>query len=195
MSEARFDQRIREHYETQKLSAEALDRLKRSIADEAGRPESRRWKRGWRIAFAAAMLIAIPGSLLVVEQTFSPLTRAAAKEAAREHNLRLHVEIVTADYAELRARMSNVGFSPVEPDSLKGSGMRLLGARYGSLRGQPAIQLKLADARGEICTLTEVRPAGVLTVVLIRRRHHVDGLVVDLWREKGLVMVLTRPLG
>jgi len=194
MSEARFDQRIREHYESERLSAEALDRLKRSIADEEGRAGSRGWKRGWRIAFAAAMLIAIPGSLLVVERTFSLLTRAAAKEAAREHNLRLDVEIATADYAELRARMSNLGFSPVEPDSMKGSGMRLIGARYGSLRGQPAVQLKLADARGEICTLTEVRPSGALAALFGRRRHHVDGLVVDLWREKGLLMVLTRPL-
>lgn len=194
MSEARFDQRIREHYESEKLSAEALERLKRTIADQQGRAESGGWKRGWRMAFAAAMLIAISGSLLVVERTFSPLTRAAAKEAAREHNLRLEVEIVTADYAELRARMSNVGFSPVEPDSMKGAGMRLIGARYGSLRGQPAIQLKLADARGEICTLIQVRPSGALTGVVGRRRHHVDGLVVDLWREKGLVMVLTRPL-
>jgi hypothetical protein len=195
MTERKLDDHLRDHYQAEELPAASLDRLRQRIAAEQTAVPSR-W-RSWPrwLAIAATVLVALSAGLFV-SRPWHPQgeIRDIAREAARDHNLRLAVEFQVDDYAHVRARMTNLQFSPIEPDSLKGMSMRLLGTRYSSLQGQPALELKLEDGRGEICTLIQARPVDRLATVHQRTQHHIDGLRVDVWREKGLVMVLARPI-
>lgn len=195
----RLEQYVREHYEAQRLSPDALERLNRIIDEErrSGATPRGRWsRRKWLAMAASLVLVAFAAVLLVqVRDQGEHRTRLdIARQAARAHNLRLDVEVPATTYVEVRNRMSNLDFSPAEPAEFGPMHMRLIGARYALLQGQPAVQMKLADPGGEICTLTEARPVDKLAAVDHRSSHQVDGLLVDIWREKGLVMVLTRPI-
>jgi hypothetical protein len=202
MSDERLKRHLGSYYEAEGLPAEAIGRLKEIMAEEGRAREVRSRRRSIlrkRAAVAAALLLAIgAGARLLVHrsQPGAGDTRLGiAGEAARDHNLRLDVEFTANDYSELRSRMSNLDFSPAEPESFRrGMKMRLIGGRYASLRGRPAVQMKLADPHGEICTLIEARPVEELAAITELTQHQVDGLLVDVWREKGLVMVLARPI-
>jgi hypothetical protein len=202
MSDKMLERHVRSYYETESLSAEAMRRLTETIAEEnrAGGIRSRRRSTlRTRFGIAAALLLAIgAGAYLLINRGEPEAANgrlAIAGEAARDHNLRLEVEFTAGDYSELRSKMSNLDFSPAEPESFRrGKRMRLIGGRYASLRGRPAVQMKLADPRGEICTLIQARPVDELAAVSDLSQHQVDGLLVDVWREKGLVMVLARPI-
>ena len=60
------------------------------------------------------------------------------------------------------------------------------------LEGQPAVQITLLEPDGGFCTLYQMRPVGHLAKVPADERE-IDGLSVELWKEKGLLMVLVRP--
>ena len=185
-----LERQIKQYYESQELVAETIERLRAMIA--AGPQPSRRRAARWFAAAAALAMVAI--SLIVIMPINRlPAAERIAHEAALEHNRRLGVEVVASDYAVLRAKMERLDFTPVEPSSFAAMPMRLLGGRYASLAGQPAVQLELLDMHGERCTLIEARLSDPLKAVRGTPRFQVDGLWVDVWNEKGLVMVLTRP--
>lgn len=196
MTENKLEKHLRDYYESEHLPPSVLERLKQRITEEQTVTPSRRRVLVRWLAIAATALIAVLVGLLVWRPWYpqQQIVGRIAEEAARHHNLRLAVEVKADDYTQLRARMNNLEFSPVEPDSLKQMRMRLLGARYSSLQGHPAVEMKLADQRGEICTLIQARSVDQLSRVQGRSQHYVAGLFVDVWREKGLVMVLTRPI-
>lgn len=198
MTETNLEKQIRDHYQSQELSPQSLERLEQGIAEAQSLSPARRHNLARWTAAAGLALLAMLAVVVLVSHSANPeqrIRKQLAEEAARDHNLDLGVELKTSDYADLRRRMSKLAFSPVEPDSFKPMHMRLLGARYSSLQGHPAVQMKLADSRGEICTLIQARPGDRLARVDSLTQHQVDGLLVDVWREKGLVMVLTRPIG
>ena len=61
-----------------------------------------------------------------------------------------------------------------------------------TIEGVMAAQILYVDPEGEPCTLYQARAVDKLARV-IPGEHVIDGLHVNVWREKGLVMVLTRP--
>jgi hypothetical protein len=197
-----LERHVRSYYEAESLPPAAIGRLTEIIAEGGRAREVRSRRRASfrrRFAVAVAALLAIGlGTRILVERGrpgAADMRLAIASEAAREHNLRLDVEFAASDYPELRSRMSNLEFSPAEPESFRrGMKMRLIGGRYASLHGRPAVQMKLADPHGEICTLIEARPVDELAAITQLTQHQVDGVLVDVWREKGLVMVLARPI-
>ena len=76
---------------------------------------------------------------------------------------------------------------------MKEMNMRIVGARYATLGGEMAAQIVYVDEHGIPCTLYEARPADRLARIATGDQQ-VDGLRVSVWKEKGLVMVLARPL-
>jgi hypothetical protein len=184
-----LERQIKRYYESQDLSPEAIKRLRAMIA--AGPPTSRRRTLRW---LAAAGLVIVAVSLaVIVFVNRSTAAEQIAREAAIEHNRRLGVEVAASDYAALRVKMERLDFTPVEPSSFAAMPMRLLGGRYVSLTGQPAVQLELVDMHGERCTLIEARLSDPLKSVRGTSHFQVDGLRIDVWNENGLVMVLARP--
>lgn len=190
--EKNLEEQIRTHYESQRLSSSVLEEIR--ILRKGSEQERRtvRFPVRW-LAIAAIIAVAIAGSALVL---LPRSDRGAAEElamiAARDHNRRLAVEVHASDYDELRAKMARLDFNPVMPQRAEGMSLRVVGARYSSVGGSPAVEIKLIEPSGGICTLIQVRPDDRLARIGSSKQFVIDGLRIDVWKEKGLVMALAR---
>ncbi len=193
MGTRKIDDQIRDYYARQKPSSDTTERVKRMIRAGAPVPHPR---RTW---IAAAAVIVLAGLSLVWTAARHPaespqqIAVVLAHQAALGHNEKQELEFRVSDCAELQQKMKSLDFTPVEPAMMREMNMRIVGARYTTMAGAMAVQIFYLDQKGVPCTLYEVRPAGQLARVA-GGEHQVDGLHVSLWREKGLVMVLARPM-
>lgn len=199
MSPRKFDDRLRDYYERQQLSDDARARLKALVRDEAPRKQSSTW--WWaRTAVVAAFVISVTAAALwfAVFRGSAPespqqITAAVVQHAAIEHNQQQELEFRARRPDDLRDVMKSLDFTPVEPQMMRSMNMRIVGARYTTIEGVMAAQILYVDPKGEPCTLYQARPVDKLARVT-PGEHVIDGLRVSVWREKGLVMVLTRPV-
>lgn len=194
MGTRKIDDQIRDYYAAQTPSPKTMDRVRRTM--RSGAPAGLR-PRSALFAAAAAVVIA---SLTLVwtaarHTTRSPQQLAAslARQAASGHNEKQELEFLVNDCSELRQKMKSLDFTPVEPSMMREMNMRIVGARYTTIGGEMAAQIVYLDQKGVPCTLYEVRPVDQLAGVAPGEQL-VDGLHVALWREKGLVMILARPM-
>ncbi|HVT44513.1 MAG TPA: hypothetical protein VMT00_08985 [Thermoanaerobaculia bacterium] len=198
MKPRRIDDQIREYYEGHRLSDEARARLKATVRAGVTARGSRWW---WvRTAIAAGFVIGVTTAALwlAVLRTAAPespqrITEMVAQQAALGHNERQELEFRASRTAELREAMKSLDFTPIEPEMMAAMNMHLVGARYTTLEGVIAAQILYVDPKGEPCTLYQARPVARLAR-LRDGDHDVDGLRVSVWREKGLLMVLARPM-
>jgi len=182
----KIDEQIRDYYSQQRPSADALARMKQIIA--TGSP--RRSLSRLYIGAAAAIVIAI---VTLWSLSSSNLTETVARQAAAGHNQKQELEFRVEKSAELQAKMKSLDFTPVEPAMMTEMHMRIVGARYTTLSGAIAAQIVYVDAHGIPCTLYEVRSVRQLARIGSGERQ-IDGVRVSFWREKGLLMVLARPI-
>lgn len=200
---------IREHYEAEALRPEVLDRL-RLLADLPDRSSRRagrdRWARraamGGILAAAAAVLVLAlrPGGLPA-----HPSAQIIAEEIALNHRKDLAVEFTTSAYPELAGHMEKLDFVPADA----GDDYRLIGARYCSIQGRIAAQLKLSDDTGGVHALYQTRwddrydrlldgqsgaprdiPSDRETEIRSGIRIDLDDVEVRLWRQGDLLFGL-----
>ncbi len=186
-----LDRHVKEYYESTQLPPEAIERLRQLVANSRTprTPVLTRWLAVAAVVALITLSIAIP---LRRHAVANRLSERIAREAALIYSQHLGVEVAATDYRALRVRMKNLRFAPAESASLAPMRMRLIGGRYMSLAGRPAVQLELIDAKGEPCTLIQTTAEGV-QIADRQTQYQIDGLLVDVWKEKGLVMVLARP--
>lgn len=190
--EKNLEDQIRTHYESKRLSASMIEEVAILRKGSARERRTFRFPIRW-LSIAAIISFVIAGSALWLVPR---LDRGAAEElamiAARDHNRRLAVEVHASDYDELRVKMARLDFNPVMPQMAAGMSLRVVGARYSSVGGSPAVEIKLLEPSGGICTLIQVRPDDRLARIGSSRQFVIDGLRIDVWKEKGLVMALAR---
>ncbi|HEY3054829.1 MAG TPA: hypothetical protein VGK31_02740 [Thermoanaerobaculia bacterium] len=193
MGTRKVDDEIRDYYAAQRPSADAVERVKQMI--RAGAPV----RRSRRMGIAAAAVIALAAISLVWTaarhnvQSSRQVALAVARQAALGHNEKQELEFHVQDCAELQRKMKSLDFTLVEPAMMREMSMRIVGARYTTIAGEMAAQILYVDEKGTPCTLYEVRPVDQLARVAAGE-HQVDGLRVSVWREKGLLLVLARPV-
>jgi len=199
MKPRRIDDQIREYYESHHLSADVRARLKATLRSGApARGVSGWWIKagiaaGWIIvAAAAALWFAVVRG--VPPDSPRAIAATVARAAAEGHNERQELEFRVSRTTELQRVMKSLDFNPVEPALLARMHMNVVGARYTTLEGVIAAQIRYLDPKGEPCTLYQARPVARLAD-LPDGEHDVDGLRISVWREKGLLMVLARPVG
>jgi hypothetical protein len=185
-----IDEQIRDHYESQRLSPEKVEEIR--LLRRGGQSPGR-WRLGRWAAVAAVIIVAIgaASSWLAIRAAADPAEELAII-AARDHNRRLDVEIDATTFAELQVRLANLEFNPVMPEKLAGTELQVTGARYSTIDGAAAIEIKLLEPSGGICTLIQLKPGERLGRIRAARQFVIDGLLVDVWQEKGLVMALAR---
>jgi len=190
----KIDDQIREYYGSQSLSNEARTRLRVILRTGAAKERWRSWRMKSGIA-AAFLIVATVAALWLAVAPESPQQRAVtlARQAALGHNMKQELEFRVRECAELQSKMKSLDFTPVEPAMMQHMNMRLLGARYTTIDGAIAVQIFLVDEKGAPCTLYQVRPVEKLAQVPAGE-HQIDGVRVSMWQEKGLLMVLARPL-
>ena len=151
------------------------------------------------IATAASVVLAITVSLVYFPAN-NDIYWQISDEVARNHIKMKPLEIRTQDLDELRNYFTELDFSVArsrvfeQSNNVKNRGM--LGARYCSIQGITAAQLRYQNKAGKKVTLYEVpydsRVFGLLPNAEsgdVPLHIFVRGLSVSLWVEKGLLMV------
>ncbi|HEY8131977.1 MAG TPA: hypothetical protein VII12_08805 [Thermoanaerobaculia bacterium] len=192
MNTKKIDDQIRDYYASQGPAPHTVARLKQMIRSGAAvRPRRRTW-----LGMAAALAIVLTTLIwTAAHRVESPQQVAAtvARQAALGHNEKQELEFHVASCPELQRQMKSLDFTLVEPAMMKEMSMRIVGARYATLAGEMAAQILYVDSHGVRCTLYEARPADHLARIATGD-HQIDGVHVSVWKEKGLVMVLARPM-
>ncbi len=189
-----LDERVSEYFESQHPGETTLNRCRTTIIS-AG--DTRPRVTSYRFATVAASLLLFMLALLFtisVSQEKSPGSRIRriAAEIALNHHKQLPPEVLVETFLELRDALPALGFPPVRPRSKEFGDLDLVGARYCSITGRKAAQIRLTDGAGVVYTLYEFRDDSSLADIDIARLD-IDGVRVTLWRESGMVMGLAGP--
>lgn len=198
-------QHTRHFYETHALQPATLERMVR--LEHEHRRARLRGRSLLRMAAGAGLAAGLAAALAV--STGGPwqrsgagtppevpgaLASAIAGEISLNHLKDRSVEFAAARYADLAGRMDRLDFRVVPPTAGGHGALRVLGARYCSIQGRIAAQIKLEDALGRTLTLYETR----LTPALESLEPGVelrDGIRIEIWREGDVLFGLASPEG
>jgi hypothetical protein len=173
----KIDELVRDWYDRQAMSGARVQAIRRSARAVPMR-QTRMVATAFVVALAA--MLTITGVLLNHERG------AAASRLLAAGVVRLHQATGEPGTMEL-ATMTGLGFTPVVPERCKKEGYKLVGARYGKVGSERAVEIRVIDDDGLPQTLCEFpgdRRAAELTT-------QIDGVRVSVWREAGLVMAMT----
>ena len=175
---------LKKHYDEKRLAPERMATLTAHAHDAQG-------PLWGLIALAATCLIAT--TLLLSLSGGPDPGRHVAREIAMNHGKAFPPEFESESYEALRGRMEKLDFELSRPGGVVGADMTLIGARYCSLQGSVAAQLRLRDASGRVCTLYLVRGDAPAFVHVGEETHALSGLNIRLWRDNGLLYGLATP--
>ncbi len=211
MNDKKLNKRLSEYYNDKRLPKDTLARLTRMVEFEAVTPScpSVGLKERCRALFSGFGLGPVPKlvtafSCLIVVSVITwhiavrqnDLNRgfpmAVAREITMNHQKNLAPEFRDMTVLVLGRTMAKLDFTPVPPDIVDGLKMKFLGARYCSIQGNIAAQMKFEAPSGLLYTLYQTRLVEELSI--IKESHiELDGLQVKLWQEKGLFMGIAGP--
>jgi hypothetical protein len=187
---------LRAHYQRQRLDRDKLERLC-DLADAAGESRSPAPSRAStrRIAMAAGGIVLAAAVLLAVAinerpPITEPRPELIAEEIALNHRKDLAVEFATPSYLDLSSRMNKLDFRVVEPATPVSA--KLLGARYCSINGCIAAQLKVCDPKGRVHTVYQTRYKPQLACML-DRSIDVGKVRVRFWRQGEVLVGMATP--
>ena len=189
MNVSNLDNHISMYYQAQQLSETKLSQLL-DLADNADTQEQQglRWLRQRNIAIAAMLLvftISIVKFMQPAQISTPSLARLVSQEIALNHEKRLAPEFIVDDYRLLAQKMTKLDFNLIASKRINSLELKLVGARYCSIHGQLATQLKLVDAQGVSHTLYQTLLNDELSR-LPEDTYLVNGVKVEQWQEGGL---------
>lgn len=177
-----LNRQLRQHYLEQTLSTETLERLHAQAQLTQQPPE--RWLRHRHNAAVAVVLTAVALWVFFGGFAESPQEWSirAAQEIVLNHNKQLREEVVARDYPTLQTQMGKLDFNLAAPVRLAELKLDIVGARYCSIQGHLAAQIKLRDANGRRYTLYQT-PASSTRTGIHDYASVVEGVSVRQWIE------------
>ena len=168
-------QNLNEYYQDKELTTAQLDRL-----------QSKR-----SISFLYPVGGTIAACLIIFFIVFTPgLQHTVMKEIVYNHNKNLPSEIKTSNLFEIQQHLSKLDFTIAQSDNLPKEIWQVLGARYCSIQGKVAAQIKIKNLKtGQIHTLYQAKSFDQK----ISSESDLYGAHVKVWTEKGLIMGLAGP--
>lgn len=122
--------------------------------------------------------------MLPGEMSGGILAQSVSREIAMNHRKQLNLEFSARDYAALQAQMGKLDFALAPPSNPAASSLHVVGARYCSIQGQLAAQIRVRDSAGTVYTLYETRLTDKLRAV--SGEVKTEGVGIRLWSEEGL---------
>lgn len=189
-----IDRSVKAYYENKQLSDEQLQHLlalqgdkiipvnNHSVGGASGFGSARLRSA---MTFVAGLLLAVT-VFFVGDWTAPGIAERVAQEVAMNHNKALAVEYQADSYEVLSREMGKLDFDLLAPRLMAAGDFTLLGARYCSIQGQLAAQLKLTDSSGRVYTLYQTRLndefKGIKSDVL-----QWDQVTIRLWGEQDIL--------
>lgn len=210
MNEEQLNKRLKVYYHQKKLPQASLANLKKMIEQENHRHATEtkgirfRWQnllerlRSPKVpkmaaVFSCLLVISLVTVLFQKDVSDNMLQTAVLKEISMNHSKSLVPEFRGIDIQTLGSLMAKLDFSPVVPDIVTAMNLKFQGARYCSIQGNLAVQLKFKTTSGNICTLYQTLSTERL-VEINEMETRSDDVQVKLWHEKGLFMAMAGPL-
>ncbi len=195
---------LRQYYEEKQPSPEKLtqllamtDMVKAHHVKEESEQETNRLSLSKSLnPFRVGLGFSLALASLLIFFFFLPrvnVIQGVSKEIALNHNKGLALEFLSENYDDLENQMSKLDFTLVHSKKIDTQNLQLLGARYCSIQGELAAQLRLQDKAGRIYTLYQSPVTDDLLKVKSGERVQ-DGLKLKLWQEAGLFFGLAGPL-
>ncbi len=189
MREDPVDRALKQHYQRQMLSAEAMARMA-AMADSVSQKQTQQqranfWQQRWGFQRKLSLLASLMVALLLIPLLWpadETLLVRVAKEVALNHNKQLASDYLADSYQQLASVMDKLDFELRPSVRLQQAGYRVVGARYCSIQGEIAAQLKLLSAGGELVTLYQTRLTPALAA-LGEQRYTAGRLEVQTWQE------------
>lgn len=192
MSEQRLNEHVKDHYARETLRPEKLAQLLAQAdlpSENNGSNGLAGWaalRKSWMFAAVAALVaVVVPLTLWQATMSSEDWSAVAAREIALNHKKQLAIEFPATDYASLRTQMSKLDFVLTAPARLPVEGLQVVGARYCSIQGHLAAQVRLQDRNGRSYTLYQRSLHGVPTLAE-EQQHLIDGVQIREWQESGL---------
>ncbi len=203
MNEMSVEEHLQDFYSHQQLRPEKLAEL-RALGDETsprrGREnadETASWTRRQFVVhrrLLAAIALLLIGAFVLGRISHpassgdlnnAVLARAIGREIAMNHKKQLNLEFAAADYASLQPQMSKLDFALAPPEDPAVAQLQVIGARYCSIQGQLAAQIRAHDRAGLVYTLYQTKLNDKLRSATSSELK-AEGVRIRLWKEKGL---------
>ncbi len=193
MNDKSINEAVKQHYQQQTLSPETMARMVAAVDNkDKNKQKLEFWRRRWwvqrNLSIAASIFIAV---LLIplLWQNDEDLLADVAQEVALNHNKQMANEYVENSYGALARVMTKLDFELSFPARLQQTAYQVVGARYCSIQGKIAAQIKLVDEAGESITLYQTQLNDDLA--LLDGQHYIaDKVAVQNWQEGGVFFSL-----
>ena len=198
MSNDNLDKNVKNYYNSQSLDPAVMSRLK-AIAEtktneEATVKASLTTTKRLKMAVAASLFLVFSSISyqLFYNPSTSELIQRIAQEVELNHSKQFKSDFLASNYSSLAASMDKLNFLLQAPKRLTQAGYQIVGARYCSIQGQIAAQIKLLDKEGKTHTLYTTKLNEQLTQINSISLQ-VDNLLIEQWHEGKLFYSLASP--
>jgi hypothetical protein len=178
MSEKKLKKRLQEHYIEYELNHFQIERLTK-------------YKKRQLIPYFVVpsfVCLLIMFYFFYEQNTFS---HKIMEEVVYNHNKGFNSEILSYNFNTIQKKLNKLDFTLVQTKKLKKGYWRVIGARYCSIQGKIAAQIKIQQSSsGDIYTLYQAK---IKSRFKLENQSDINGVHVRLWEEKGVLIALAGP--
>ena len=190
----------RKHLNNKGLSSKQLDQLQ-TLQEKQRIKNTPNFFSWYRAASVASLLIFSVLSIYLANSTYFltlAIEQRIAEEVASNHLKLKPLEVKANTMQGIAGYFKQLNFSPIKPQAFQLSKQNLLGARYCSIQGVTALQLRMINNKtNKIQTLYETEYNRQVFKGFPDTKSgsqpstiYVKGMKVDMWVEKGLLFAL-----
>ena len=184
-----LDQKLRDYYAAQRLPDERVARIL-AAAGAVEPPRVIRWRQPQWLAAAAALVILLGGAALWRVPPVYAAGRVAA-DVAQTHR-KAHAPDVQGNCFDRVGKGLDALDFPLKPSPEFAllEGLKVVGGRYCSVRGEPAAQILLVDAKGRRCTVVVALATDTRLARVRDGEYERDGVRIRIWHDAGRLFVM-----
>ncbi|MEX0981900.1 MAG: hypothetical protein WD577_05025 [Bacteroidales bacterium] len=187
-----LDLKIKQYYGNIRPDSNLIKELKDKITASENERENKWVPFRWKIILKFAAFIALFFTSTYFIYQFSSDNDSNqyyeyAKEIAYNHTKGLNAEYLTSSITELNHYMDKLDFSIINSEMIKD--YTWSGARYCSVQGAIAAQIKLKDSKNNVCTLYEFKQNDENDLEK-SQTYFIAGVKVMLWSDSGVIFGL-----
>lgn len=178
---------LKKHYNDIELTPKQLERLNQTTIKQETINKIKPIKF-FNIRNSMAASVVVFSCLFGFIQFKQPSFLAISEEIAYNHNSQMQMEIKSNSLLDIQTYLNRLDFKLIKSEYFLEGNWELLGGRYCSISGKIAAQLRIKNKdTNEVYTYyqasNEFKPKQEMAFA-------VDGVNVELWQEKGLLMGL-----
>lgn len=200
MDETQIDQKVRDYYMKQEMSASSIQRiLKQGLAEKAAGHQNVStgkktywWRQAVTFAAAACLMIVLVIQYDKIRVPVDDIEEVAGVVASRHNNIH-NFDFAVDSFEGVQAELKDLAFTvqPVVRQKLL-SAYEVIGARYCQVQGQQTAHMQLRNrSSGVICSLFVASLDGHLKN-MDKASHVVDleANHIDMWSDSGRLFAL-----